>query len=200
MQPFFRILSLITVISAVGCGSETSVPLSGNTPATTIAQELKVDTSSPETALEGFLDALRTGDDVQARLVLTSKAQQETEKHDLAVAPQGSSTAKFGLGETNYVGREGRLAHVTSWWTDLDQDSQPFRYDIVWVLKQETPGWRVSGLSTRLFEGGNPVLLDFEDPAEMERNTLAARQELMEHMQRTRQANQPQVPNGTQRR
>ena len=79
-------------------------------------------------------------------------------------------------------------------------DGQPFRYDIVWVLKQETSGWRVSGLSTRLLEGGNPVLFNFEDPAEMERNSLAARQELTERMQRTRQANQPQVPNGTQRR
>ena len=180
--------------------------------------------------MEGFLDALRTGDDVQARLVLDQQSlskkpknmaspwhprvvaplnlgleKQTTseEKADWPMLPVGGRIWKTASGtrlnpftdengngrhdraesftdengngrhdraesftDENGNGRHDRAEPFTDLndngrhdraepFTDLNDngrhdraepfvDGQPFRYDIVWVLKQETSGWRVS--------------------------------------------------------
>ena len=74
---------------------------------------------------------MRTGNDAEASLMLTEVARQETQKHELVVSPPGSETAKFEVGDVEYVLKD-ELAHVASKWTDIGEDGQPHGDDIVW--------------------------------------------------------------------
>ncbi len=64
-------------------------------------------------------------------------------------------------------------------WTDLDIDGQPRTDRIVWMLRQEeTDGWRISGMATRVFPDMAPIILNFEDPIDMLRKQQQAEEEI----------------------
>ena len=45
----------------------------------------------------------------------------------------------------------------------MDPAGQPSSDEIVWVLSQETAGWRIMGMAAQLSEGADPVFMNFED-------------------------------------
>jgi len=132
---------------------------------------------SPDQVVCTFLEAVRTGNDAQASLMLTELARQETQKHELVVAPPGSDTAKFEVGDVEIVAKD-ELAHVASKWTDIGEDGQPHSDDIVWALRRDPQGWRIAGMATKIFPEEPPLLLDFEQPEEMMRQQQMAEQEM----------------------
>ncbi len=139
---------------------------------------------TPDKAVAEFLDAVRSGNDQKAASMLTPLARQKTAEVDMVVAPPGSPTAKFQVGEVEYVTPEKDGAHVWCRWTDVADDQGHTRTDdLIWVLRKEAEGWRVAGMVTRVFPDRPPLVLNFEDPQDM----LRKQQLLQEEMEKGNQ-------------
>src|SRR5262245_41413780 len=152
-------LAILLVIAA-GCSQEpTASPsqhaASGGTPAQAVTQ---------------FLEAVRTGDDRQTAQMLTPKAREEAAKNDLVVAPHGSASATYKIGQTEYVTPEKDGAHVRCSWSDVvDQQGNTRTDEFIWVLRKEPEGWRIAGTVTKVSPDMPPLVLNFEDAADMVR-------------------------------
>jgi hypothetical protein len=145
----------------------------------------------PDHVIGEFLEAVRTGDDTKAAQLLTPLAQKKTSEMEMVVAPPGSDTARFNVLDVKFV-KDG--AHVTSDWTDLDTDGRPHTDRIVWMLRQGTEGWRIAGMATRVFEDQEPIVLNFEDPADM----LVKQQRAEEEIARRIQQGERQAENSSE--
>ena len=138
-----------------------------------------------------FLEAIKTGDETKSNDLLTPLARQKTAEMDMAVAPIGSDSASFTVGEVEIPEEgSGELAHVASTWTDIDEDGQPHTDEILWVLRHEEQGWRIAGMATKVFEDEAPLLLNFEDPTDMRRKQQLAEAE----MERRAREAAPELP------
>ena len=147
----------------------------------------------PEVVVRDFLESVRTGDHTRAESMLTELARQKTKEMDLMVAPPGSSTAKFEVGEVEIV--ENQVAHVESYWTDIGDDGKPQTNMFVWALRLDDSGWHIGGVATKLFDDAPILLLNFEDLEDMMRKTQLAEQEML---RRTNGGNAPAaMPTGT---
>ena len=120
--------------------------------------------SSPEVVASAFLDALRAGNNTIAEQFLTSTAREQATSHNLVVQPPGSPSATYEIRE---VTRRGPNANVNSRWTEFSAEGLPVNYDIVWILKQQSEGWRIAGMATAFIPGAEPVFLNFEDAADL---------------------------------
>lgn len=155
----------------VGCGA-TSGPANLADPGGVVAE---------------FLEAVRTGNDEKAADLLTPLARQKTSEMEMVVAPPGSETAQFKVCAAKCS--EG-CAEVPADWTDLDADGRPHTDRIVWLLKHDGQQWRIAGMSTRVFADQAPVVLNFEDPADM----LSKQQQAEEEIARRDQQRNPAAP------
>lgn len=124
-------------------------------------QTVPNDTSTPAAAVAVFLDAVRRGDDARIMELYTVRAREEAARLNEHFAPRASDTARFQVGNVEYVTDDG--ARVGCAWTDLDQTGQPHTMEFLWTLRREAPGWRVAGMVATPFPGENPVLFDFEN-------------------------------------
>lgn len=122
-----------------------------------------------------FLLAVQTGDEEGARKCLTRKALEEMDKANMYVQPPGSLNATYKVGGIRLV---GSLMLVDSVWKDVAPDGHERSYDILWHLRQEPDGWRVSGMSTQLAEDMPRLILNFENPADMRRQVEEAERAL----------------------
>ncbi|MFP6575592.1 MAG: hypothetical protein VB912_10595, partial [Pirellulaceae bacterium] len=111
-----------------------------------------------------FLQALCQGDADVVTQLLTEKARVETKKHQLAVQRPGTAAAQYQVGKVELV--EGG-AYVNSIWSEPSADGDRHRYEIVWVLRSQTDGWRVAGMAARIDPNRELTYLNFEDPQEM---------------------------------
>ena len=93
----------------------------------------------------------------------------------------GSPTAKFEIGESEII--ENQVAHVASMWTDIGDDGKPQSNQFVWALRRQPEGWRVAGVAVEMFPNQPPLLLDFEDPADMLNKQQMAEAEARRQMQ-----------------
>jgi hypothetical protein len=143
-----------------------------------------------------FLEAVRRGDDQLAGQLLTPLARQKTSEMEMVVAPPGSETAKYEVLSCETTGNE---AQVTSDWTDLDGDGRPHTDRIVWSLRSESEGWRIAGMSTRVFDDQEPIHLNFEDPADMLRKQQQAEEEIARRDRQIQRARPGETTEGTLR-
>ncbi len=133
--------------------------------------------ANPSPQLEGpkltvyqFLDACRTGNDEKANSLLSAIAREKTAEMDYRLRPTASDTARFSIDNVDYVGEDG--ARVAMTWTDVDDQGKDASAKAVWVLRKEAEGWRVVGTAAIFFPGEDPVLLNFENPAEVKRSSM----------------------------
>lgn len=172
-----------------GCGNTESQPQADTS---TTADELDgasnaqnanygspADREAAAQVVRDFLQAIKSGDETVSNDLLTPLARQKTAELDMAVAPMGSESASFEVGDVELPQEgDGELAHVASTWTDIDDDGREHTDEILWVLRREDDGWRIGGMATRVFEDQPPLLLDFEDPVDMRRKQQLAEAEL----------------------
>ncbi len=140
-------------------GDSTGVAASG---ARAAAEAMKSDT--PAAAVTKFLEAVRTGNDQVAETMFTKLARERIKELDIQVAPRGSDTAKYEVGKVEMLTEDG--ARVPCKWSDVDKDGQARTDDMIWMLSRQPEGWRVAGMAAVVFEGEDPLLLDFENPKE----------------------------------
>jgi hypothetical protein len=162
----------------LGLGATTGCSKSADTPAVEAAAAVQID--PPDVAVRQFLEAIRVGNHKQAEGMLTDLARQKTAEADLMVAPPGSPTAKFEIAEMEII--ENQVAHVACVWTDVGDDGKPQSNEFVWALRLQPVGWRIAGVAVQLFPNQPPLLLDFEDPADMLRKQQMAEAEARRQM------------------
>jgi hypothetical protein len=144
----------------------------------------------PEGAVCQFLEAIRTGDDQKTEALFVSQARQKIKDMDIPVTPRGSDTARFEIGQVEQLGEDG--ARVACRWTDLDRDGQKRTDDMTWMLRKEAEGRRIAGMAATVFDGEDPLLLNFEDPKEVVQKLEMLRQEIVRRA--AKEAEQAQRP------
>jgi hypothetical protein len=164
------------MIGFAGCGQ------SGNHPPATVATDAKPVPAAgqqgdgPDRAVFDFLEAVRTGNDDKAAKMLTPLARQKVAEQHLVVAPQGTDTAHFEVGQVQLLAPDG--ARVSVKWSDLDEKGKRRTDEVLWMLRRVEEGWRVAGVAAPVFEGEPPLLLNFEDPADMIEKQKMVREEV----------------------
>lgn len=164
---------LWAIVPLAGCSSGAGTDEKAGT------GDTKTAGAGADRAVFDFLKAVQTGDDEKAANMLTKLARQKTEELDMVVAPPGSQTASFEVGEVEMIQEGG--AYVSSTWTDVDDQGQSHSDQIVWVLRKEPEGWRIAGMVTKLFD--NKLVLNFEDPEDMLRKQQLAEEEMQRRNQ-----------------
>jgi beta-lactamase regulating signal transducer with metallopeptidase domain len=137
----------------------------------------------PAEVVAAFLEAVKTGNDKAAAKMLSTAARQKSAAFNRGLTPPASDTAKFAVGKVEYTGQDG--ARVAATWTDLDADKRPKTYEIVWVLRRESDGWRITGVATQFFPDSAPMTLNFEDPADIHSKIQQVRKEMQDRAERT---------------
>jgi hypothetical protein len=164
-------LVVLTFCACVGCGSnDSTTPADGNAtaaaPSTDASAELH---ATPDETIRQFLTALKSGDQDRATSMLTVVAQQEMAKSQAIIQPPGSPTATFEVTQTEILGDQQDGAHVLSTWSDTQEDGNETTHEIVWILRHAPRGWAVAGFATRVFADQPPLVLNFEDPLDLQR-------------------------------
>lgn len=192
MQRIRWIKVLVMLAMIAGCGKANQTPQTGEQASTAgensaeqkAAHDDKSDHSAsqqpalgetPTKAVYEFLEAIRTGDDKTAEQLLTKKAIEKNEEIDQRVTPPGSPTARFEVGEVDYVDQGAR---VLSTWTDIHPHGHEQTDRFIWILRKEPEGWRIAGMAVEIFPGEPPLVLNFEDPEEMARKKLLAEEKI----------------------
>jgi hypothetical protein len=158
--------------SICGCGEkkESSNAVSTVDHRPTVTQpsvdQVTVKSSTPQEAVTEFLDALRSGNDKTAEALLTVKAREETAAHDMVVAPPGAPNATYSVGRVQHPDDQKDAAYVSCTWSEKN-GNEAVSYEVVWILRQETGGWRIAGMATQLAEAEEPVFLNFEDLSQL---------------------------------
>ena len=165
--------TLLVLGALAGCSSEKPAAAKAD------GGSAAADKAGPDVAVFEFLKAVQTGDDKKAAGMLTKLAREKTAEMEMVVAPPGSETASFEVGQVELL--EDRGAYVSSTWTDVGEDGQPHSDQIVWLVRNEPEGWRIAGMVTKLFE--SKLVLNFEDPQDMMRKQQQAEQEMMRRAQ-----------------
>lgn len=181
MKRITQLAAVLTLATFVGgCGSSGS-------------KEAGVDAGTPVTTVSTFLEAVKTGDDAKAETMLTPLAVEKTKGADLAVSPPGSPSASFSVGEVEMI--DSNTAHVASIWTDVGEDGTKQSETFVWVVKLTAEGWRISGMASKPFPDQEPLILNFENPAEMQQKLELAEKEMERREQAAMaQAQKPAAP------
>jgi hypothetical protein len=148
----------------------------------------------PAKAIAHFLDAVRRGDKQAATAMFTPVAREKAKEIGLAVAPRGSETARFEVGQVHYL--SDKAARVDSTWSDSGEVDS-----IQWNVHQVPEGWRVAGMTAVVFADEPKLELNFEDPEEMLRKLDELRTEMDRRNQSDPlQASRPQVSQDSFRR
>jgi hypothetical protein len=180
-----RLIVLAAVVAALvmGCGKSDTPGSAPAPPAegggqiatgTDPANVAKLD--GPAAAVYQFLDAVRTGNDAKATQMLTTLARAKAAETNRSVRPTASDTARFQVGQVEYLAEDG--ARVACTWTDLDEHGEPQTDEALWMVRRELAGWRIAGVAATVFSGEPPLLLDFEKPEEMLQQQQWVREEM----------------------
>lgn len=175
-------------ISLVGCGESSTEP-SASSPRKPPAFGTGGLGKTPAEAVHAFLSAVKDGDEETASQLLTPLAREKTKEMEMEVAPPGSQTAQFAIGDVEQINEE--IAHVASTWSDVDEEGTPHQDSIIWLLRREAEGWRIGGMATKIFDDEPPLYLNFEDPEEMIRKQMLVEQEIQRRFNSDQQASQP---------
>lgn len=122
--------------------------------------------ATPGEIVAAFLNAARSGDDQTATLLLTSKARSETEREGLVLDPPGTPSMRFEIGKIEISPEDASAAYVNSVWSETETKSEQ-TFEVVWVLRKESQGWRIAGMAAETTAGTQPVFLNFEDPQDL---------------------------------
>ncbi len=140
------------------------VALPGNM-AVAAAKQVPVE-ATPDQVVTVFLDAMREGDAATISALLTTKAREETIRHQMPVEPVAAPHAQFEVAQAQFLPMNPNGAHVQARWVESD-GQQTYTHSVIWVLRRQTDGWRIAGFAIELIAGTGPQFLNFEDPADM---------------------------------
>ena len=183
----FVVLTALLAISASGCGSKETVQ-SGNSPEQTTAASQQTPTAvqtagrqsagsgqaAPIDVVSQFLDRVRRGGaDSGAQELLTQKAQQELARIGQELGPLSSPEARYEVTRAVAIPGEENAQWVHSIWTEPTEEGQVMSNQVVWTLKLEPNGWRISAFDMEIDKDTAPLNIDFEDGDRLQRTLFA---------------------------
>jgi len=192
MRAIFTFLLTVLSCFSTGCGGGPISDLVGqagehagsNSQSETpgfVAQRPEKSYQHPGETVNDFLVAVKSGEDELATALLTTLAQEEAWTNGLAISGEGFPAAKFDISEVEFL-KENTEAHVLSVWSDRTY-GQRKSFECVWLLRREQHGWCIYGMATKFLEELPPVILNFENQAEMQQRQRWAQQQIVKHQQ-----------------
>ena len=127
---------------------------------------LPAPSATPQEVVHAFLDASRGGREEFATELLSSKAREATSSQGLALDPPGSSSMVYRLGDVEFPTEDKQAAYVASVWQE-EGEAAAERFEVTWILRRQKEGWRIAGMASRTEEEAEPVLINFEDVADL---------------------------------
>ncbi|WP_145385091.1 hypothetical protein [Stieleria neptunia] len=173
-----RILALLAVASlAAGCGSQ-STDVADTQPAAAETQRgADPDQAQPTEVVSQFLDRVRRGgQEASSNELLTKLAQQELTRIGRPFEFPGSPDTRFEVRQAFPVPDQDDAVWVHTFLTEPSDSGENFQYEVVWTLRKETEGWRVSGFVIDQGDGMEPLEFDFENGDEMAARLAALEQ------------------------
>lgn len=152
--------------TAPGATAAASAPAAASADSGTAAAPA-ADQNAPPAIVAQFYEALRKGSDVAIASLLSDKAREETSKSGLGIQSQASQSLTYEIRESEYVGDQMEGAHVRTMWMEPDANGQLVATEVIWVLRKQSNGWKISGMATPVVEGELPLLFNFEEPEDM---------------------------------
>ena len=153
----------------VGCGSDSQVAENLPPTANQVASPA-VAVPPPTDVVSQFLDEIRRGgEDSRANTLLTTKAQRELKRIGQTIQPIGSPNASFDVTRFELHPEDDTAAMVHSVWSEPNPDGSTMATSqVVWALRQESTGWRISGLAISIDPNAEDlVVFNFEDGNQM---------------------------------
>lgn len=137
-------------------------------PGNSVTAQGPVEISTAMATVSQFLDAVRRGGDTGgAHSLLTKQAGEVLQRLGRTVQPIGSPDATFSVTRSEAVPEHPNAALVHSTWSEPIGDGTSESYQVVWALQLENRAWKISGLAMELDAQQPPMIVDFEDYAEM---------------------------------
>lgn len=167
-----RFSALIATIFLVGCGKSDSgskIDTAAQKSAAPVAGAMATaqDFNAAKDAVAEFLDAIRRGGDSnRAHQLLTSQATKILEGLGRSIQPIGSPDATFEVTRSEAVEEHPGMALVHSTWSEPAGEGPAESYQVVWAMQFEQ-GWKISGMAMEFDPTKPPMIVDFEDAAQM---------------------------------
>ena len=124
------------------------------------------DLKSPQDVVNRFLDAARNREQDVVEQLLTQAARTEAKRAELTIEPPGTPAMVYEVAQAEYPTEDSKIAYVKVKWTETD-DKDAEVSEILWILRKESVGWRVAGMSVPQDDDERPYTLSFEKPADM---------------------------------
>ena len=122
--------------------AETANALPGGWKATNAA-----DSDPPDEIVGLFLQAAQAGEPEQARYLLTQTAQEQTQRLGLTIDPPGTPSMSYEILPPEFPSDDENSAWVrVNWRENFDTSNSSESAEVVWSLRRETDGWRISGM------------------------------------------------------
>ncbi len=163
-------LTLCTSVAWLGgCGAAAPTTSGdGKSAAMSASAGATYDVADATNVVAQFLDAIRRGGETSgANQLLTQHAQAVLQRLGRTVQPIGSPDAVFTVTRAEAVPDTPGAALVHSLWAEPVGGGESESYQVVWALEHETGGWRISGLAMDLQADQEPMIVDFENAAQM---------------------------------
>lgn len=135
--------------------------------------------ATPEEIITAFLEALRSGNDELADRLLSTQARRSARREGYDLRPPGTPSDVYRVGSARFVSATKNAAHVPTQWSASFPGGEIEQWDITWVLrKEESAGWRVTGMRAQLFPDDPKRFLNFEDFADVKQQLAQAEKDL----------------------
>ena len=192
------LIAVLIIANAVGCGGSAASPAaSSNAPGPSAVEQVPGNSAAPDAAatapsepvalpvrpdstpnevVMAFLNAMRDGNSAIAAELLTDQARAETTKHHWPVQPPGAPSATYQIGEPiyAYVDASQKVVQIPCLWSEPDGSGGTVQFQVTWLMRPGSNGWRVAGFSTEIIPGKEPYYFNFEDIAELKSTQAAA--------------------------
>ncbi len=185
----FGIFLTFLALSLSWCGCSQAPATSESASAPAVSDDAK---EAVNAAVLRFLNAVRSGQDETVFEMMSPTARQICSRDKIPSLP-ASDSAKFTIDEITLLGGDG--AHVRTTMIDLDEQGEKVEESLVWALRSTSEGWRIAGVAFSLFEGFEPIVVNFEskeDIAKAEAQALAQQQAVLAEVQKLEAAAQQQ--------
>jgi hypothetical protein len=168
---------LTSCVLALGCGGNSADGIADAEPTSDSTKQTDSQTPAPTEIVSQFLDRVRRGgEDSNASELLTKLAQQEMTRIGRPLQLPGSPDTAFEVRNSAPVPNDEKSVWVHTYLSELDESGGEIQYEVVWTLRNEMAGWRITGFVIDQGENLDPLEIDFENGNEMEAR-LAAMEE-----------------------
>lgn len=173
-RPFGRAIGFLAVSAIgtllVGCGgqAEPTAQTGQSSVAAAAGAEQQPTELEPTEIVSQLLDRVRRGGkDGNSNELLTKLAQQELTRIGRPFEFPGSPDTTYEVRQAFPVPDQQEMVWVQTYLTEPTESGEGIQYEVVWTLRKETVGWRVSGFVIDQGEGLEPLQFDFENGDEM---------------------------------